>query len=99
MSYKLTVEPEAEAEIDEASRWYADRDEKLGMEFLAAIDAAFKVILENPFQYQILHGKKRRVPLTRFPYRLIYIVRSKEVAVVGCLHGQRNPTYWEERGE
>ena len=97
MSYRLTFEPEAEAEIDEASRWYADQNEELGAAFLRAVEASLAAILENPFQYQIVHGRKRRVALLRFPYRLIYVVSGEEINVIGCIHGRRHPRHWEER--
>jgi toxin ParE1/3/4 len=79
MNYRLSIEPEAEAEIDEISRWYGERDETLGVDFLRAVDDSLAAILENPFQYQIVHGRKRRVPLTRFPFRLIYVVAGEAV--------------------
>ncbi len=36
---KIIVQPEAEAEISEAFRWYEDKNEGLGSEFMRALDA------------------------------------------------------------
>jgi plasmid stabilization system protein ParE len=98
MSYALIVEPEAEAEIDEASRWYKEISRELGEDFLRAVEEALASIRENPLQYQIIHGRGRRVRLRRFTsYRLFYVVAGQEVVLLGCIHGRRNPKRWQDR--
>jgi toxin ParE1/3/4 len=98
MSYALIVEPEAEEEIDAASRWYQLISSELGEDFLRAVDEAFASIQQNPVQYQIIHGNMRRVTLRRFTaYRLMYVVVDQEIVVLGCIHGRRNPKRWQDR--
>jgi plasmid stabilization system protein ParE len=97
MNRELVVEPEAEAEIDEASRWYDLQNPGLGADFLRAVGAALAVIQRNPFQYQVIYGEARRAQLRRFPYGLIYIVADPEIIVVACMHGRRSPKRWQGR--
>jgi plasmid stabilization system protein ParE len=96
MSYVLFVEPEAEAEIDEASQWYEANSRGLGTDFLRAVDGAPAAIQRNPLQHQIVHGVKRRAGLRRFPCGLFYIVFEQEIVVLACIHGRRNPRRWQD---
>jgi plasmid stabilization system protein ParE len=97
MSWELVVEPEAEAEIDEASRWYDIQNPGLGADFLRAVGASLAVIQRNPLQYQIVYGEARRAHLRRFPYALIYIVTDREIVIAACIHGRQNPKHWRDR--
>src|SRR5207244_3524705 len=97
MSRELIVEPEAEAEIDEASRWYDAQSPGLGADFLRAVEAALAAIGRNPFQYQAVHGEVRRAGVRRFPHGLMYVVSDRETIVLACFHGRRNPRVWQER--
>jgi plasmid stabilization system protein ParE len=97
MNRELVVEPEAEAEIDEASRWYDTQNPGLGTNFLRAVGAALAVIQRNPFQYQVIYREVRRAQLRRFPYGLIYTVTEQEIIVAACVHGRRSPESWQDR--
>ena len=48
MNYKLTVRPEAEAELEEAFVWYEQQVTGLGSQFLLVVDAAINSIQSNP---------------------------------------------------
>src|SRR5438309_10187413 len=97
MNRELIVEPEAEAEIDEASRWYDAQSPGLGADFLRAVQATLAAVQRNPFQYQIVDGEVRRGGVRRFRYGLLYVASSREVIVIACFHGRRSPRLWQER--
>lgn len=97
MSHRLIIKPEAEAEIEEASRWYAANNPVLRTEFLRDVDDAVTLIQANPLQYQIVYKSIRRVILRRFPYGLMYIVSGQEIFVLACIHGRRHPARWQRR--
>jgi plasmid stabilization system protein ParE len=97
MNYTLLVEPEAEAEIEEAVRWYEVSSTQLANNFLLAVEAALATISSNPLQYQIVHGRMRRSGIRHFPYGLIYVSLEREVIVLGCIHGRRDPKSWQDR--
>jgi plasmid stabilization system protein ParE len=96
MSYALVVEPEAEAEIDAAWRWYELNKSGLGAAFLRAVNAALDAIKENPFQFQLVYGPVRRANIRRYPHGLMYRVLDREVIVLACFHGRRDPARWQE---
>ena len=97
MTRRLVLEPEAEAEIDEAAGWYEARSPGLGPEFLRAVEGLLGAIQRNPYQYQVVFRGVRRAALRRFPYGLMYVATAQEIIVVACFHGRRNPERWQER--
>lgn len=48
MTRRIHVAPEAAAELEAAARWYETKRTGLGVEFVAALDAAFDRILDLP---------------------------------------------------
>jgi hypothetical protein len=65
--------------------------------FISAVDVTPSALRQNPFQYQIVSGQLRRAKLRRFPYGLLYVVSDRQVTVVSCVHGRRDPKIWQER--
>jgi toxin ParE1/3/4 len=93
----LTLEPEAETEIAEACDWYDRQIPGLGIDFIRAVESALVAIQHNPLQYQIVWEEYRRAGIARFPYGLIYRVTDRELIVISCFHGRRNPRVWKNR--
>jgi len=73
MTRLLVVEPEAEAEIVDATSWYEARSPGLGLEFLRAVEVAIASILRNPYEHQVVFREVRRASVRRFPYGLMYV--------------------------
>jgi plasmid stabilization system protein ParE len=97
MNRTLIVEPEAEVEIAEAAIWYDQRNPAARLAFFRAVDRALDVILENPYQYQIIYREARRGLVDGYPYVLYYTVSESQVIVISCFHTSRDPTIWRER--
>jgi len=69
MSRAFVVRPEAEEGLAEARRWYENRREGLGDEFLEQVDVAFDRIQRTPLVPAVKYKDVRRVLLKRFPVR------------------------------
>ena len=95
----LIVRPRAEEEIVEAFRWYEEKSEGLGSEFMRALDAALSSIQRNPNAYAVFHRGARKALLRRFPYNVVYVVRDDILLVVGCYHAARSPQDLNDRLE
>jgi hypothetical protein len=63
---------------------------------LSAVDVTLSALGQNPFQYQVVSGQLRRAKLRRFPYGLLYVVSDRQVTVLSCVHGRRDPKIWQE---
>lgn len=95
---KLLILPAAAADVEDGYRWYRDKRQELGLEFLAAVRSGINRILETPSGYPVLHRNTRRIRLKRFPYSLYYRIYSDAIVMVACMHGKRDPKRWQERG-
>lgn len=103
MSKLLRFLPEAEAELRAAAEWYDDRA-GLGDELAAEVRAATTRIAAAPEAFAPARGvrsglRAREAPVTRFPYRVIFVELDEEVRVVALAHERRRPGYWRRRME
>ncbi len=99
---KLGIDPAAEEETRQAAQWYEERRRGLGLEFLAAVDAAVQRIRNDPLQFATLETlpdepNVHRFLLQRFPYAIIYEVVSTEIRILAVVHAHRRPQYWKQR--
>jgi len=97
MSYKLVIRAEAEAEIEEAFRWYEERQSGLGKDFLLRVDACLSLIRKNPHSYPVKYKHVRQTLLHRFPYSVFYLVAEDAIIVIAVFHSKRNPAIWQGR--
>lgn len=102
MNPRVRFEDEADAEYRLAGRWYEARRERLGLEFFDAVDAAIRQILAmpnsgSPVPRLPADVPVRRVPVTRFPYHVIYLDAKTHIRILAIAHDRRRPGYWKTR--
>lgn len=97
MTATVVVQPEAEADLTEAFRWYEAWRVGLGAELIDEAGLAFSRIAENPLRPRALHRDTRRVHLRRFPYLVLYVARGDQVFVIAVLHERRSPRLFRAR--
>src|SRR2546426_883293 len=89
--------PAAEAELQEAARYYASRRKGLGRAFMAEIRRTISLIRANPEIGTLLEDDFRRRGIQRFPYSLLYSIGKEEFTIVAVMHQKRRPGYWRGR--
>lgn len=67
MTPKISIKPEAEADIADACRWYRERAQELDTGFLQAVDSCLSAIQRNPEAFPIVHRRIRRALMRKFP--------------------------------
>ena len=92
----------ARDDIHEATAWYAARDAKAAIRFVAAVDAAITEITEfpgGPPRLEAWTGDEdiRRVILHRFPFVVVYEVLAEEIVIWCMTHTSRRPNHWQNR--
>jgi toxin ParE1/3/4 len=91
------IRPDAEADLNEAYRWYENQREGLGADFSLCFEESLEKVRRNPQIYPLVHKAVRRGLMRRFPYGLFYVVEEETVVVIGVLHARRDPTSWQSR--
>ncbi len=72
MSRGFIVRPLAEADLEDAARWYEDERAGLAERFFRDVDRTFARIRERPFQFPTVAGEVRRALLHTFPYAVYF---------------------------
>jgi plasmid stabilization system protein ParE len=88
-SASLTAE--AQADIDAATRWYADKGANVADRFLDAVEEVLKVVGSHPRHAPVIVNDLRRRNLKGWPYGAWYLERPYGALVVGVLHHARDP--------
>lgn len=88
----LTIDPEAQVEIEKAIEWYEKAKEGLGLEFYNYLDGYFKTLQQNQVYFQIKRNPVfRELPLKRFPFVIIYEHNYEEIYVYSVFNTHQNP--------
>ncbi len=87
----------AEAEFLDAIAYYNMQSEGLGYEFAAEVKRTIERIIQYPEAWFQLSKRTRRCRTNRFPYGVIYQIRSETLLIVAVMHLSRNPQAWKGR--
>jgi len=87
----------AESELFEAISYYNGEGEGLGYEFAAEVKRTIGRIMEYPNAWAQLSKRTRRCRMNRFPYAVIYQVRTDMILIVAIMHLHRDPESWKDR--
>ena len=87
----------ADAEFIEAIAYYNLQSEGLGYEFAAEIKRAIERILQYPNAWAPLSKRTCRCRTNRFPYGLIYQIKSDTILIVAVQNLHKHPNFWKSR--
>jgi toxin ParE1/3/4 len=94
----LLVHPAAEREMTHAVAWARDHFGPIAASRLRArIIEAGELLLREPALGTLATSQTRRLPLTGYPYTLVYRARGDLVHVLAFMHQSRLPDYWLHR--
>jgi hypothetical protein len=94
MQYRFTSA--ALMELRQATLYYEQRENGLGTEFLNEIEATLSRILRHPNAWHPLSARTRRCRTHRFPFGLIYQIRTDEILVTSVMDLRRDPESWKD---
>ena len=94
---RVTLHEEADAEVNEAAKYYEERVPGLGLLFLAVVEEAVEKVLANPEAFQLVGDEIRHKLIRRFPYSLLYVIEPDRIRVSAVAHQKRRPGYWSHR--
>ncbi len=94
-SYKFL--PEAEEEMNLAARFYQERSEGLGWDFLIEVERTVASILAHPQAGPAISRNLRRRIVRKFPFGILYAIHEDQIVIVAIAHLRRHPDYWKNR--
>lgn len=93
-----SVSAEADRELTENATFYArESGKELGLEFIAEFERALNFLCVHPNVGVTWRNNRRRFPLRRFPYSIIYYVKDDSLRVIAIAHHRQQPGYWVRR--
>jgi hypothetical protein len=97
MTLRLYIEPEAEAELEEAADRYEESVPGLGLEFLVEMRLRTNEVLDSPHGFPAYGGVesvRRAHAIGRFPHLVVYMAIEHGVHVLAYMHPRQRPEYW-----
>lgn len=93
-----SVSPEADRELSEGAIFYTrEGNAEVGLAFILEYERAVALLCAYPRLGAPWRNNRRRFPLRKFPYSIIYYVRDEELRVIALAHHRRKPGYWTGR--
>lgn len=83
-------------ELKEGALYYEQKENGLGLIFLDEIDATVERILRFPHSWHPMSARTRRCRTHRFPFGLLYQVRTNEILITAVMDLRRDPKRWRE---
>jgi len=89
----------ASEEFSHAVSYYDSQKAGLGDEFADEVWRTISRIVSHHLAWQRLSERARRCLTKRFPYGVIYQVRTGSILIIGVMHLRRHPESWRGRIE
>lgn len=86
-----------DVELIETIAYYNLQSEGLGYDFATEVKRAMERILQYPKAWTPLSMRTRRCRINRFPYGLIYQIRSDLILIVAVQNLHKHPDSWKSR--
>ncbi len=93
-----SVSEEADRELTEATVYYArEASPAFALALVAEFERALDLLCSHPHLAAEWHQGRRRFPIRRFPYSIVYYIKGDELRVIALAHHRRRPVYWARR--
>lgn len=87
----------AAQELQEIAAYYDNQMPGLGREFLAEVQRASDILIDNPELGGIFFEPYRRLVMRRFPFNIYYRTANSEIRILAIAHQHRKVGYWTSR--
>ena len=87
----------AQLELDETVIYYENQQKNLGIKFAQEVKNCLDRIERFPEGWQKLTLNTRRALLQKFPYGVIYQIKTDLILIIAIANLRRKPNYWVDR--
>ncbi|NCC51205.1 MAG: type II toxin-antitoxin system RelE/ParE family toxin [Spartobacteria bacterium] len=89
--------PYANEELDKAVQYYENCQIGLGLDFAEEVYAAIARIIKYPESWSLISTNTRRCLINRFPYGVIFQIKSDTIRIIAVANLHQKPGYWKDR--
>ncbi len=97
MNRQVSFHAMAEQELHDAASYYNALRPELGQAFLDEAERAVTQILAYPEAALLVNRTVRKKLIRRFPYSIMYSLRTEGIRILAIAHQKRRPFYWRGR--
>ena len=94
---RFEFHPEALEEYHQATVWYAQREQKVALQFVTAVEDAIQRVVDAPTRWRVIEEDIRRCLTRVFPFAILYTIENDYLLIVAVMHCSRKPGYWKHR--
>jgi len=94
---KFYFHEDAEFEFNKTIEYYESCRTGLGLDFTQEVYATIKRIMDFPDVWSPMSKRTRRCLVNRFPFGIIYQVKSGLLGIIAVADLRRKPNYWKDR--
>jgi hypothetical protein len=94
---EVKFHPLVQRDTVEALKYYQEISGRLADEFNEEVRLTVEQAAANPLRFHLVDRGFRRADLRRFPYHILYEVRSNTLLVMHVRHNKRHPDYGMQR--
>jgi hypothetical protein len=94
---KIRILSCAEQELVDAIDYYNEQLPGLGFEFAAEVKSTLSRIVSFPNAWPLFSQRTKRCVTSRFPYGILYQIRTDHILVTAVMHLKRDPKKWQDR--
>jgi plasmid stabilization system protein ParE len=97
--YRVKIEHQALADIQEITYWYNEQQSGLGKRFQKTVIKHINSLSKDPQVYAIRYKEIRCVVINKFPYMAHFYINDENntVEVLAIISTDRNPKIWQEK--
>lgn len=93
MSYVYILHKYAQDDYEASLKWYLERSEQAAVNFVEAVEDAFRLICENPERWNNKYKNFFEFRLKKYPFTIVYTIEKEDglVFISAIYHNKRNP--------
>ena len=97
MVFELIIKPIVFDDAEEAVNYYEKKVKGLGNRFYNSLLASLEEIQLSPLNYSYIKNPVRRHIISKFPYKIYYLVSNQTIYVIGISHAKRSNAFVKSR--
>jgi toxin ParE1/3/4 len=97
MAFKFVIKPIVFAEAEDAVAYYEKKSKGLGKRFYDNFLTSLDDIQHKPFTFSYIKKPVRRHLVSKFPYKVYYLISDETIYIIGISHAKRSNAFVKRR--